>query len=412
MRYRPAFILFVGFFSTFCRGENETPAQALLNALPSEDRLMRTFVEGNNRMGFEFYQQVKGNTENVLFSPYSLSAGLGLAAAGAKGETAREFQHLLGYSLNLLPLNGDVNAQFSNPSKTGSQVILANALWVQKDFPLLPSFKLTIEKGLGAYVQPVDFALELPQSVLAINKWVAEHTKGKINSLLNPQDVTRQTRLVLTAALYLKGAWAQPFDPRQSKRLPFKISSRSNLTTNMMRMTASFLLLKGDKWDLLEIPYQKSDAGGELALTLLLPKEGVIEELEKNFTWDNWQQWLTQMQMQSVALTLPVFRMDKRMDLNAPLKALGLSSSFSQEADFSGMTGQKDLFLHKAVQKMFIMVDEKGTEAAATTAVSVDVKSVVAAEPPYEFNADHPFLFVLWDKKSGSILFMGRLTTP
>lgn len=409
MRGRLYFIALLSCFSLFCHGENEPAPPSLATLTPSEERFFQMVVDGNNRFGFDFYQTIKNQPGNICFSPYSIASGLAMAASGAKGETAQELQRVLRYSLSLLPLIGDLNAQFSNASKTGSQVLLANALWLQKELPLLSSFKLTIQHGFRSTLQFVDFAKEGARSAQTINQWVSQQTERKINNLVNPQDVTAQTRLLLTTALYSRGAWSHPFDTKQTKRMPFQITPQRSLMANMMHATTLYALWKGEKWDLLEIPYQQGEEGGQLALAIFLPKSAPIGELEANFTWENWKQWLSQQQMQSVALSIPVFRIEQRLDLSNGLKALGLSLPFIPQADFSGMTGKKDLFLNKALHKTMIKVDERGSEGGA---LPFHQKSVETAEASYEFKVDHPFLFLIWDRKTNSILLMGRLAIP
>lgn len=411
MRCKHCLLAFVCFFSSFCHGDNEPAPPSLPTLSPSEERFFQMVVDGNNRFGFDFYQTVKNQPGNLCFSPYSIASGLAMAASGAKGETAHELQRVLRYSLSLLPLIGDLNAQFSNASKTGSQVLLANALWIQKELPLLPSFKLTIEHEFRSTLQIIDFAKEAGRSVQTINQWVSQQTQRKINNLVNSQDVTSQTRLLLTTALYLKGAWAYPFDPKQTKRLPFTITPQRSFMANMMHTTSRYSLWKGEKWDLLEIPYLQGEEGGQLALAIFLPKNTPLGELEENFTWENWKQWLSQQQMQSVALSIPEFRIEQRFDLSNGLKAIGLSLPFTPQADFSGMTEKSHLFLNKALHKTFIKVDERGSEGAASP-LSFNQKSAGEAEAPYEFKADHPFLFLIWDRKTNSILLMGRLAIP
>lgn len=400
------------FFAALCWGENESVLPTLPTLSPSEERFFEMVVEGNNRLGFDVFRTIKNQSGNLCFSPYSMASGLAIVASGAKGETRGELQRLLHYSLSLLPLFGDLNNQFSDEAKTGSQILMANALWIEKDLPLLPSFKLTVQRDIQATLQFMDFAKDKGKSVQTINQWVSHQTRGKINQLLNLQDVSAQTRLVLTAAITMKGVWARPFDPKLTKRLPFQITPTRTFMANMMHATSHYSLWKGEKWDLLEIPYQSGKEGGQLSMMLLLPKKASLEELEDQLTWENWKQWMGKLQMQAVSLIMPQFRIEKRFDLNPTLTSLGASLAFNPDADFSGMTGQKGLFLNEAIHKTAIQIDEKGMEVAAAAGSSFPPAVVAEAAQPYEFKADHPFLFIIFDRKTSSILFMGRLALP
>lgn len=380
---------------------------------PSEKQFFQTVVEGNNHFAFDVYQKLKEDTGNFCFSPYSLVSGLALAAPGAKGETAAQFQRILHYSLSLLPLIGDFNdvLHASTTSKNGSEVWLANAIWLEKDLPLLPSFKIALQRSFTASFQPLDFAKESGKSIQAINQWTSQKTNGKIRGIVNGEDVTTHTRFILTTAAYIKGQWAHPFDFRETKRLPFRVSARRTFSANMMHNTASYLLWKGDKWDMLVLPYAQDNQELQLGMAIILPKEIEIDELEKNFTLTNWKQWLSRLQMQLVSLTLPRFRMEDRLNLQPLFKFLGLTSIFSTEADFSGIASQKEFFMNEAIHKVLVNVEESGTDAVSSS-IKERKTPATGNEAPYEFLADHPFIFVIWDQKTNSILFMGRLSLP
>jgi serine protease inhibitor len=383
--------------------------------LPTEKQFFQVVVDGNNRFAFELYGKIKNRSGNFCFSPYSIVSGLAMAALGAKGDTAFQFQHAFHYSLSLLPLIADQNQLFqSSPStaKNISQLWLANALWLQKDLKLLPSFKLEMQRNFRDNLQFLDFANELSKSIQTINQWVSQKTNGKINHLVTGQDVTTKTRFLLTMAISMRGQWEHQFELSQTKRLPFRLSSERTLLSDMMHTTSTYLLAKNDKWDLLVLPYVKGNQEIELAMALLLPKEvGGIEELEKNFTLPNWKQWLSQLQMETVSLTLPRFRIEDRFDLQTILKALGFTHIFTSEADFTGITEVKDLFMDKAIHKSLVRIDEKGTEITGVTKKD-GVQTTVEHANPYEFVVDRPFLFVIWDRKTDSILFMGRVLLP
>jgi serine protease inhibitor len=400
----------LGCLFSFCLWGQQQNSQAPLSTLSeSEIAYFQKLVEGNNRFAFDLYQQVKQQPGNFYFSPYSIVSGLGMLAIGAKGETANQLERTFHYSSALLLFIGDLNASLQKSSKNGKQVFLANALWLDKSLPVLPSFKQTLLSNFRTTVQSTDFAEHLSQSIQQINQWVEKQTNNKIYNMVVPQDVTTKSRLLLTTGAYLRGAWGNSFNPTLTKRLPFQITPQRTMSTEMMQMTANYPLWKGEQGDLLVVPFAQESEGAQLAMAILVPKKELsLNELEKDFTWENWQQWKGKLQNQEVTLTLPRFHIEKGLDLESLLKGLNLNLLFTSEADFSGITGQKGIPLAQALHKTSIRVDEKGAD------VLVGMKTGRAAtdKTPYEVKADRPFIFMIWDQKTDSILFMGRLSLP
>ncbi len=394
--------------------QSEESSSALPSISPSEKQFFQTVVEGNNRFAFDLYQAMKDDPGNFCFSSYSVASGLALAALGAKGQTAQQFQHVFHYSLSLLPLIADFNEVLQPVlnSKSLTKVWLANDIWLQSNLPFLPSFKIALQRNFRLSLQPLDFTNESSKSIQIINQSVSQKTGGKIKSIVSGQDVNAKTRFILTTAMAMQGQWVYPFDARQTKRMPFHVSAQRTLMADMMHISAHYLLWKGDQLDIVVLPYVKGDQDLELNMVIVLPKNSELEELEKRFTLANWKQWLNQLQMQSVSLTLPRFRLEDRLDLRNDLKELGLISVFGLEADFTGISAQKGLFIDKAIHKTFIRIDEKGSDVMTAMREKAETSSLKMEEAPYEFMADHPFIFVIWDRKTDSILWMGRLSLP
>lgn len=394
-------------------GETNSPLPSISSL---EVEYFQLLVQGNNRFAFDLYQEVRQQTGNLCFSPYSILSGLAVAAIGAKGDTAIQFQRIFRYSLHLLPLFRDLN-EFLQPSssknKNGSQIWVADRLWIQKNIPILPSFQQTLLRSLNETIESTDFINDKSRSISMINQWTSQETERKINNVLNTQDVTTKTRLLLTTAITMKGQWEDPFDSRQTIREPFYVTSQRSLLSNMMQKTLNCLVWKGDQWDLVVLPYKQTEEKARLVMVIILPKqETSLEELEKNLTWDHWQQWLSQVQMESVTLTLPRFRIEKRLDLGRDLQALGLVAPFSAEANFSGITQEKDLFLEKAIHKTLIRVEELGTEGARIASPQKSPNETPNESPPYPFIANRPFVFIVWEKQTNSVVWMGRLAFP
>jgi len=263
-----------------------------------------------------------------------------------------------------------------------------------------------------AGLQRVDFAN--PDGARRdINAWVAQQTANKIKDLLQSGDVTPQTRLVLTNAIYFKGDWQHAFKAEATHDQPFHATPAKDVSVSMMHQTRVFRHFADEAktFQLLEMPYKDS----ELSMVVLLPAQvDGLADFEKKLDAESLEKWLQKTQPAKVAVTLPKFTMSRRLGLADHLQAMGMTAAFhAEEADFSGMTEDKPpLFLSAVIHEAWVEVNEKGTEAAAATAVVVEA----AAEPPREqaivFRADHPFLFLIRDGRSGSILFLGRVNNP
>ncbi len=396
-------------------GAQEENTKAPLSTLSeSEVQHFQLLVQGNNRFAFDLYQHLRTQPGNLYFSSYSIVTGLGLAAVGAKGETAHQFQHAFRYSPSLLLFIGDLNEslQKSSTSKSANQVFLANALWIDQSLLILPSFKQTLLRNFRTAVQLLDFQHDLSRSIQKMNQWVLQQTNEKINNMVSTQDATMNTRMMLTTAAWMKEQWASPFDPSLTKRQSFYLTAQRTFLVDMMQNTADYLLWKGEQWDMLVLPFEKADQGAQLAMAIFLPQKNVpLIELEKNLTWENWRQWQSQLQSQKVTLVLPRFRIEKRLNLEPVLKSMGFHSVFSSAADFSAITEEKGVYLNQAIHKAGIRLEEKGVDITASRGRSKSVKTV-KTESAYEFIADRPFTFIIWDQKTDSIVFMGRLSLP
>ena len=246
---------------------------------------------------------------------------------------------------------------------------------------------------------------------LTINQWVEQQTAGKIKDLLQSGVLTPATRLVLTNAIYFKGNWQTQFDKAQTRDEDFHLSAAQTVKAPLMNLQGRFNYFNGGTFQALEIPYES----GDLSMIVFLPNDaGGLPALEQSLTAASAQQWLGQLRPGSkIILALPKFKMTGQFGLNGALTALGMRQAFEQGvADFSGMTGKRDLWISAAIHKVFVDVNEEGTEAAAATAIVMRSLAVTREQPPIVFRADHPFIFLIRDNRSGGILFMGRVTDP
>ena len=372
-----------------------------------------SIVAGNNSFAFDLYRQLAKNKGNIFFSPYSISSALAMTYAGARGETARQMAEVMHFNLaqeKLHPAFFELTSIFNAPGKD-YQLSVANALWGQIDYEFLPDFVEITNKYYGAGFKEVDYVGAREQARQMINLWVAGKTNGRIKDILQSEDLTELTRLVLTNAIYFKGKWQIQFKPEATKTMPFQVSANERVDVPMMHQVAKFNYAENDQAQVLELPY----AGGDLSMVILLPKPGYeLAELESMLSPELVQSWLSDLSMEKVEVFLPRFKLEERFVLNRELQRLGMVDAFDEvRADFSGMTPGPQLYISTVIHKAFVEVNEEGTEAAAATAVVMNAKmSVSVMERPHLFLADHPFVFAIRDLRSGSILFMGRLSRP
>jgi serpin B len=373
---------------------------------------VKAVVAGNDALAFDLYARLRKQPGNLFFSPNSISTALAMTHAGARGETAGQMAKTLHFTLDRERLDRAFASLLSelNGGKRQRhyQLRVANALWGQQGFDFLPDFLTTTRDEYHAGLENVDFRGDTESARETINRWVAKATQDKIRDLLKPGVLNSTTRLVLTNAVYFKGSWAEPFPKQQTREQPFHTSADRQVRVPMMQQTSHFKYLKARNFQALDLPY----ADGDLSMVILLPtKKDGLAALEKELTAERLAGWLAKMRSDEVEVSLPRFRMTAEFQLKDTLSALGMSQAFSAgEADFSGMDGKRDLYLSAVVHQAYVDVNEEGTEAAAATgAIVAEAKAVL--NPPV-FRADHPFVFLIRDNRTGSVLFLGRLVDP
>jgi len=368
-------------------------------------------AQGVNAFASDLYAKLALRRGNTFFSPASISAALGMTYAGARGSTAEEMASTLHFPKGQQPSHSTLGSLLGGldgrEQKRGYQLSIANALWAQQGHSFLPEFLEVTKQRYRAGLNEVDFAGDAENVRHTINAWVEKQTQEKIKDLLPRGSVDSSSRLVLTNAIYFKGDWTSPFQKRLTSAGPFQVSKEKNVNLPLMNQTGTFGYLDGRSFQALEMPYQ----GNELAMVVLLPKEiDGLDTFEKQLTSKQLADWLGKFQPREVNVTLPKFKVTSEFSLKETLSALGMPLAFSPQADFSGMDGKRDFILSDVFHKAYVDVNEAGTEAAAATgAVMALARSV---QRPVVFRADHPFVFLIRDRKSGAILFMGRLEDP
>ncbi|MBN2020979.1 MAG: serpin family protein [Sedimentisphaerales bacterium] len=373
----------------------------------------QNFVEGNNKFALELYQKLQDKQGNLFLSPYSISTALAMTFAGARGETERQMAKTLQFPATIRnerfhKVFGSIISQLNSAGeKGGFELVVANALWGQKDYKFKDDFLTLVKSNYEGSLEQVDFVKQTEEARKTINDWVENKTKDKIKELIKPGLVDAMTRLVLTNAIYFKGKWALQFKPEQTKDAPFNLRGGEKTTVPMMSQTERFGYTEANNVQVLEMPY----VSNTLSMVILLPKENEgIKDLEKNFTVENLTGWLGKLRKREVQVFIPRFKLTSEFELAEVLASMGMPDVFSAKADFSGMTGARDLFISAVVHKAYVDVNEEGTEAAAATGVGMKLTAIPA--PPPVFRADHPFIFLIRDNQTGSILFMGRCANP
>jgi len=375
-----------------------------------------TLVDGNTDFALNLFHALRNNDGNVFYSPHSISLALAMTYAGARGETASQMADTLHFNLSQDKLHPALNYLDIELGKRGEgaqgkddegfRLNIVNAIWGQKDFIFLPEYLDTLAENYGAGLRVLDFVKETEKSRVTINDWVADETEGRIQDLIPQGQLDAATRLVLTNAIYFNAAWQYQFEERLTSDSLFHLLNGEDVSVPMMRQTESFGYTGGENYQTVELKYD----GGELSMIILLPDSGQYKSFEEQLTAEKTNAIIDRLQYTQVALTLPRFEFESEFKMKDTLSAMGMSVAFGSGADFSGMTGGKDLYIDEVIHKAFVSVDEAGTEAAAATAVDMKLTSMPAE--PVKVTIDRPFIFLIRDIETGSILFIGRVLNP
>ncbi|RAK01900.1 serpin B [Larkinella arboricola] len=387
-----------------CQTENApNPAQPGLKATPQA----RLFAQKTNDFSFDFLKRVneqEKKDENIFVSPLSLHMALGMLLNGAAGQTGDEMKkamHLDGVSL------ADANQTYeflmqglptADPKVTTK---LANSIWYRNGFSVEPSYFDATKKTFNAQISGEDFSNAAPV-INKINQWASDNTNGRIKNVI--QEIRNDHVLFLLNALYFKGDWKYPFDPQKTVDAPFKLASGSSKHVRLMTMTGGIRHAFRPTYGAFQLPY----GNGTYSMTVLLPNENSsADALINNLNATEWAELQQSMKETKVAIGLPKFTLEYEAHLNDALSQMGMPTAFTDGANFTGISTKQGLKVSYVKQNTFVAVDEKGTEAAAVTSIGVEVTSM-----PPSLICDRPFVVLITEKETGSVLFMGKIMNP
>ncbi|XP_068956320.1 serpin B6-like isoform X2 [Petaurus breviceps papuanus] len=382
--------------------------------LGSRCAMMAALSEATNNFTLNVFKKIseEDDSQNIFYSPLSLYCALAMVLDGAKGNTAAQIQQVL--SLNEgTDVHQSLQSFLAGSKKSDSECLLriANRLFGEKTCDFMPSFKESCQRFYHSNMEELDFANAPEEARKHINKWVEGNTEGKIANLLAKDSINSTTVLALVNAIYFKGKWEKQFDECKTTEMMFKISKEKQKPVQMMFQKSTFSMTYiGEVFTkILVLPY----VGGQMDMVILLPDENTdLKTLEKGLTSEKLADWLNPEMMDEteVEVFLPRFKLEKSLNMENILRKLGMSDAFDVSmADFSGMSARKDLSLSKVIHKAFVEVNEEGTEAACATAALM-MKRCARMTPRFMVNL--PFLFIIRDKASKNILFLGKVISP
>jgi len=398
-------------------GELAVSAENRVTSPDVSDEDLETRVEGYNAFAFDLYQIVREQEGNVFYSPYSIALTVAMAYAGAGGETETQMAEALNYQLPQDRLHQAINAlALSLASRSAEEeddpgrrfrLIVANAAWGQSGYSFLEEYLDVLGRYYGTGLRLLDFESDPEGAREAINNWVSDRTAGLIDELIPEGIINTMTRLVLTNAVYFRASWMHPFDDANTTDDTFELLDGSEITTLFMEQTEEFDYTEGDGYQAVELPY----VGDEVSMVVVAPEPERFAEFEEALNSDRAASIIDDLERTNVTLSMPLFEFSSDLPLSDALKEMGMTAAFSpEEADFSGIDGTMRLFIRDVLHKGFVSVDESGTEAAAATAVVVEEESL--PPEPVEMEIDSPFIFMIRDTETGTILFVGRVVSP
>ena len=368
----------------------------------------------NNQFATAMYRQINGHTgqadDNVFFSPYSLSTAMAMLYAAAEGETKAQIQKTFYYpSMDILnPNSAALYNQFNKPNPD-YKLATVNDLWMEQGLTPTKSYVDTVQRYYGGQVTNLDFESNPNPSRLIINKKIAQHTNQLIPELLPKGSIKPITVAVLTNAIYFKGDWKVPFEVQSTTEQPFYNHIGTSPNIKMMQLQEHFGYSEDKQVQVVQLPYK----GDDLSMLVVLPKskdKAAMQQLVQDLSADTIKQWSKDLVTQEVNVHLPKFKLEASYQMKNLLTDMGMPRAFEKGAGFNLFDNSPPIKIDDVYHKAVVIVDEKGTEAAAATGIVAD--ATAAAAPPPVFKADHPFIFMIKDNKTDAILFLGQVNKP
>ncbi|KAH0545952.1 antichymotrypsin-2-like [Cotesia glomerata] len=387
----------------------------LTASVPETQKASKTLFQGIKQFSQDFYQKANDGSDNLICSPMSANMVLAMAAYGARGNTAKQMR--AGLHLpedNSASRNGyrTLIDTFSNVKAI--ELKLANKIFLGKDVELKPDFKDITEKDFRSTAETVDFS-KGTEAAATINNWSAEKTNDRIKHVVSPDDV-QGASLVLVNALYFKGDWVSPFESYMTQSEPFNVDEKTTKDVDMMYQEKRFNYGTLPELDAIyvELPYISSTESDLTTMFIILPNTiGGLQKAEELIPKQNIKELFENQHKTLLNLWLPKFKIESTINVNDILEKLGMTDMFTNNADFTGITDNPPLKISKVIQKAFIEVNEKGSEAAAVTVMAaVAMSAPIFPTPPVNVKVDHPFAFILYHYETDTILFQGHVTSP
>jgi len=403
------YILIVLFALTSCqKTENNLPE------IPNLPEKSAQLIHSDNAFGFDLFSRAANQAEknkNTTVSPLSVSLALAMTYNGAQGETKTEMEKAMKLSgINPEQINNSHKALVAALQSSDPEVILeiANAIYYHQGFTVLPDFTSTNRNFYNAEVNALNFG-STAEALKTINGWVAQKTHDKIPIIIDTIDPA--LRMILLNAVYFNGIWKNKFGERDTHNYPFYLADGTPKDVPTMKLETSLEYTSNELFSAVNLPY----GNGQFQMTVLLPNDGkTTKNVISRLNMDNWQKWMNSFEAaQPLVVTMPRFKFSWELKLNNILQSMGMKQAFMGEgADFSGISGAKDLCIGYVIHKTYIDVNENGTEAAAVTAVGMFATGYPEPDLKKYFTVNRPFLFAITEKTTGAILFIGEVTNP
>lgn len=391
-------------------GTTTTPVPTPPTLSPAD---LQAAASASNQFALDLFRRAATASENAIISPLNVRHALGVTWAGAAGQTRLDMATALRFSeahedAEHAALMGLLAHAVATEGEDAPEISGAARVWVQQGRDVVEAFQTRLETTYGAAFAAIDFQGNADAVRGVINRWVAGETRNRIPEVLPRGSVSSDTRLVLSTAIYMNADWVTPFEKESTRNGPFTLASGQSVQVPMMHQSEHQRHAVSESYVAVERPYR----GSNLAMLLVMPTTGTLEQFETDLDAPAWEAIVESLGNGEVRLTMPKFEFESAADLAGPLKAMGMAVAFSDQADFSRMVSEESLMIGGVYHGAFLRVDEKGTEAAAATAVTMNVTSAPIMDEPVEITLDRPFVFAIRDLETGAIVFMGRVVDP